>query len=87
VFIAEIFPNRVRTKGQSLGCGTHWVFAAVITLVMPYFLGRFEAHAIFAFFCALMVLQLLFVMLIMPETRGRSLESLGADLVTSRSAP
>ena len=50
-------------------------------------LGLVEAHAIFAFFCALMVLQLLFVMLIMPETRGRSLESLGADRVTSRTAP
>ena len=44
----EIFPNSVRTKGQSLGCGTHWVFAALITLLMPFFLGRFTPQAIFS---------------------------------------
>ena len=42
VFIAEIFPNSVRTRGQALGCGTHWVLAALITLVMPTLLTRFE---------------------------------------------
>lgn len=80
VFIAEIFPNKVRAKGQSLGCGTHWVAAATITLVMPYFLGAFSAHGIFAFFAAMMVLQLLFTIYVMPETRGRSLESLAEGL-------
>ena len=80
VFIAEIFPNDVRAKGQSLGCGTHWVGAAAITLVMPYFLGAFSPGAIFAFFAAVMVLQLLFVLFVMPETRGRSLESLAEGL-------
>ncbi len=80
VFIAEIFPNRVRAKGQSLGCGTHWVFAALIALLMPYVLSAFDAHAIFAFFAAMMLLQLLFVVFLMPETRGRTLESLADDL-------
>jgi SP family xylose:H+ symportor-like MFS transporter len=80
VFIAEIFPNNIRTKGQSLGCGTHWVFAALITLFMPYFLGRFEGQTIFGFFTAMMVLQLLFVLFLMPETRGRSLEYLAEHL-------
>ncbi len=80
VFIAEIFPNDVRAKGQSLGCGTHWVGAATITLLMPYALGAFSPGAIFAFFAALMVLQLLFVLFVMPETRGRSLESLAEGL-------
>ncbi len=80
VFIAEVFPNNVRTRGQSLGCGTHWVAAAIITLVMPYFLGRFEAYSIFAFFAFMMVLQLLFVIFIMPETKGKSLESLAEGL-------
>jgi MFS family permease len=84
VFIAEIFPNRVRTRGQSFGCGTHWVFAALITLVMPYFLGRFEPEAIFGFFCGMMVLQLLFVLRVVPETSGRSLELLSSDLVADR---
>ena len=80
VFIAEIFPNKVRTKGQSLGCGTHWVFAAVITLLMPYLLGRFDAANIFGFFTGMMVLQLLFVLFLMPETKGRSLEFLAEHL-------
>lgn len=78
VFIAEIFPNKVRTKGQSLGCGTHWVFAALITLLMPLFLSRFEPQTIFSFFAVMMILQLLFVIAVMPETRGQSLESLAA---------
>ncbi len=80
VFIAEIFPNNVRTKGQSLGSGTHWVFAALITLLMPYLLGQFDGRTIFAFFTAMMVLQLLFVIFMMPETKGRSLEYLAEHL-------
>lgn len=76
VFIAEIFPNSVRTKGQALGCGTHWVLAALITLVMPTLLNQFEPGPIFMFFAAMMVLQLLYVVLLMPETKGRSLEEL-----------
>ncbi len=80
VFIAEIFPNRVRARGQSLGCGTHWVFAASIALLMPYVLSAFDAHVIFAFFAAMMLLQLLFVVFLMPETKGRTLESLADEL-------
>ena len=80
VFIAEIFPNNVRAKGQSLGCGTHWVFAAMITLLMPTVLSVFAAQTIFAFFAFMMVLQLLFVIFLMPETRGRTLESLAEQL-------
>ncbi len=80
VFIAEVFPNSVRTKGQSIGCGTHWVAAAILTLVMPYFLGRYEPSGIFAFFAVMMVLQLVYVLTLMPETNGRSLESLAEGL-------
>jgi hypothetical protein len=83
VFISEIFPNSVRAKGQSLGCGTHWVFAALITLLMPQVLGAFEGQSIFAFFAFMMVLQLLFVCFVMPETKGRTLESLAASLAKS----
>ena len=79
VFFAEIFPNNVRTKGQSLGSGTHWVLAAIIALVMPYFLSRFEPYAIFLFFAMMMVLQLIFVLFFMPETRKRTLEALSED--------
>jgi SP family xylose:H+ symportor-like MFS transporter len=80
VFIAEIFPNNVRTKGQSLGAGTHWVFAALITLLMPYLLNRFDGQTIFGFFAAMMCLQLAFVLFLMPETKGKSLEFLAEHL-------
>jgi SP family xylose:H+ symportor-like MFS transporter len=80
VFISEIFPNSVRGKGQSLGSGTHWVCAALIALLMPYFLSEFKPHVIFMFFAFMMVLQLLFVLTIMPETKGRTLESLSDDM-------
>jgi sugar porter (SP) family MFS transporter len=82
VFIAEIFPNSVRSKGQSLGSGTHWVLAASIALVMPLALSVFDGHVIFGFFAAMMLLQLAFVAFYMPETRGRTLESLATELAT-----
>ena len=82
VFIAEIFPNRVRSKGQSLGCGTHWVFAALIALLMPYALSIFSGQVIFGFFAFMMVLQLVWVLTVMPETKGRTLESLAKGIVT-----
>ena len=80
VFIAEIFPNSVRTKGQSLGSGTHWVLAALITLVMPSVLSSFQPATIFGFFAFMMLLQLAFVLTLMPETKGRSLEAIGQSL-------
>jgi|TARA_Y100001956_G_scaffold37495_1_gene36933 sugar porter (SP) family MFS transporter len=80
VFIAEIFPNAVRSKGQSLGSGTHWVFAALITLVMPQVLASFSAAQVFGFFTFAMFLQLLFVRFMMPETKGKTLEDVSSAL-------
>ncbi|CAA0329831.1 putative metabolite transport protein csbC [Alteromonas infernus] len=80
VFIAEIFPNTVRSKGQSLGSGTHWVFAALITLIMPQVLATFTATQVFGFFTFAMFLQLLFVRFMMPETKGKTLEDVSAAL-------
>ena len=80
VFISEIFPNRVRDFGMSLGSSTHWVFAALITMVTLPVLNAFSAGPIFAFFAGMMVLQLLFVLFIMPETKGKSLEQLQVEL-------
>ena len=87
VFISEIFPNRVRAMGQSFGASVHWVFAALITLVTPVFLdkesGIFKDNPwpIFAFFAAMMVMQLIWVLTKMPETKGVSLEQLEKDLI------
>lgn len=80
VFISEIFPNRHRARGQSLGCTTHWVFAALVTMVFPVMVGFFSAAQIFGFFCFMMVLQLIWVRVMVPETKGRPLEQLGREL-------
>ena len=87
VFIAEIFPNKVRALGQSFGASTHWVFAAIITLLTPVFLdkqhGIFGKNPwpIFLFFAFMMVLQLIWVLTRVPETKGVSLEDLEKKLL------
>ncbi len=80
VYISEIFPSVARAKGQSLGAGTHWIFAALLTLVMPAVLSSVAPVIIFLFFAGMMVLQLIWVRLSMIETRGRSLEEVSIEL-------
>lgn len=90
VFISEIFPTKVRAYGQSWGTGVHWVFAALITLLTPTFLdaeiGIFKENPwpIFVFFSGMMVLQLLWVLFAMPETKGISLEDLAKRLSSKK---
>jgi len=83
VFISEIFPNTVRAYGQAWGSGTHWIFAALITLLAAPVIAMFETNPwpIFAFFAGMMVLQLLWVLIYMPETKGVSLEELSKRLL------
>ncbi|TVQ88711.1 MAG: MFS transporter [Bacteroidetes bacterium] len=81
VFISEIFPNRVRSWGNSLGSTTHWLFAAIIAGNFPWFAGKFGQAPIFGFFAIMMVLQLLFVWKIMPETKGSSLEHIEQKMI------
>ena len=83
VLISEIFPNRHRAQGQTLGCATHWVFAALLTSFFPMMVkwsGANEqpqrAGIIFLFFCFMMVLQLIWVKTMVPETKGISLEDM-----------
>ncbi|WP_439489406.1 sugar porter family MFS transporter [Algoriphagus sp.] len=86
VFISEIFPNELRAYGQSIGCFTHWILAAVIANVFPYFATQFGPGYIFAFFALMMVCQLLWVKFKMPETKGRSLEEIQQDLHNTHEA-
>ena len=82
VLIAEIFPNSIRGKGQSLGSFTHWFFAALITFLFPVVEKISESGVAYAFmfFSAMMVIQLIIVWRYFPETKGRTLEELGENL-------
>jgi len=80
VFISEIFPNRHRAQGQALGSFTHWFFAALLTTAFPRMVTSFAPGTVFLFFCGMMVLQLVWVRVMVPETKGRSLEAIQRDL-------
>jgi len=79
VFIGEVFPNRVRARGQALGSFTHWVMAALISWTFPIIAAQSGGHA-FAFYAVCCVGQLLWVIFIMPETKGISLEKIQMKL-------
>lgn len=87
VFISEIFPNQTRATGQSFGASIHWVFAAIIALITPVFLDKEKGiygdnpWPIFVFFAGMMVLQLIWVIFSVPETKGISLEELEKQLI------
>ncbi|HKT89880.1 MAG TPA: sugar porter family MFS transporter [Candidatus Sulfotelmatobacter sp.] len=76
VFISEIFPNRHRAEGQTLGSSTHWICAAALTTFFPKMVAVFPPGYIFAFFTGMMVLQLLWVKTMVPETKGVPLEQI-----------
>ena len=74
VYISEIFPNRHRAEGQALGSSTHWIFAALLTTFFPKMVSVFAPGYVFLFFCAMMVLQLVWVKTMVIETKGVPLE-------------
>jgi MFS transporter, SP family, arabinose:H+ symporter len=80
VFISEIFPTSHRAAGQALGSFTHWVFAALLTTFFPGMVAAFAPASVFLFFCGMMVLQLLWVVTLVPETKGVPLEDLEQQL-------
>lgn len=80
VFISEIFPNRHRAEGQALGSATHWVFAALLTTFFPKMVSAFAPGTVFLFFCGMMVLQLIWVKTMVPETKGVPLEDIQRKL-------
>ena len=82
VFISEIFPNRHRAEGQALGSFTHWIFAALLTTFFPRMVSSFPPGYVFSFFAGMMGLQLLWVMTMVPETKGVPLEQIQKELMT-----
>jgi sugar porter (SP) family MFS transporter len=84
VFISEIFPNRQRAEGQTLGSSTHWIFAALLTTFFPKMVTAFAPGYVFAFFAGMMVLQLVWVKFMVPETKGVALEDMAVRLEAQR---
>lgn len=80
VYISEIFPTRVRSKGQGLGSGTHWVMNAILSGLFPVIAVRSGAYP-FIFFATMMVLQFVVVLAFFPETKRVSLEELQRKLM------
>lgn len=80
VFISEIFPNRHRAEGQTLGSFTHWIFAALLTTFFPRMVVAFPPGYVFSFFAGMMVLQLIWVVTMVPETKGVPLEQIQKQL-------
>ena len=80
VLISEIFPNRHRAEGQSLGSFSHWIFAALLTTLFPWMISTFAPASVFGFFCFMMVLQLVWVATMVPETKGVPLEEMAKKL-------
>lgn len=81
VFISEIFPNSVRASGMAWGSLTHWVLAALVANFFPIFTEMFGGTIIFGFFGIMMMGQLAYVMFMMPETKGNSLEEIEKQMI------
>ena len=81
VFISEIFPNHMRSKGQSFGTSVHWWLAAIIPALVPALFTSIGPGAVFAIFAIFMVFQLIFTWKLMPETKGKTLEELEEVLI------
>ena len=79
VYLSEVFPNRVRAKGQSLGTLTHWLMNAAISLTFPILAARSKSIP-FMFFAAMMLLQFFIVLFVYPETKGVTLEEMQKKL-------
>ncbi|MGD0736110.1 MAG: sugar porter family MFS transporter [Terracidiphilus sp.] len=83
VYIGEVFPNQVRSKGQGVGNASHWIMNTIIALEFPVLVVSLGRSAPFTFFAAMTVVQFLVVLLVYPETKGQTLEQLQRRLVKS----
>ena len=75
VYISEVFPNAVRAKGQALGCFTHWFMCTIISWAFPVVAEKAGTWA-FGFFAFMMLVQVLWAVFFMPETKGGTIEDI-----------
>ena len=81
VYIGEVFPNAVRSKGQGVGNCSHWTMNAIIALAFPVLVSSVGRSAPFTFFAIMTAVQFLTVLLFYPETKGQTLEELQRKLL------
>jgi len=81
VYIGEVFPNSVRSKGQGVGNASHWIKNTVIAIYFPVVVNRMNTETPFVFFAAMTVVQFVVVLMVYPETKGQTLEALQRRLV------
>ena len=81
VYIGEVFPNHVRSKGQGIGNASHWIMNTIIAVLFPVLVVSQGRSAPFTFFAIMTVVQFLVVLFVFPETKGQSLEQLQRRLV------
>lgn len=84
VFISEIFPTRLRASGQAFGSSVHWFLAAAIPSLIPFLFSKIGPATVFGFFGLMMIFQLFWVILRMPETKGKLLEEVARNLERSQ---
>jgi sugar porter (SP) family MFS transporter len=81
VYIGEVFPTSVRSKGQGVGSGSHWFMNAIIAMLFPVVVNSMSTATPFYFFAGMTVVQFLVVLFVYPETKGQTLEALQRKLV------
>jgi SP family arabinose:H+ symporter-like MFS transporter len=84
VIVSEIFPNKLRSKAMSVSIVSLWLANFALILVFPMMLNRLGGATSFLFFDVMCVLLLLFVIIKLPETKGKSLEELESMLVRKK---
>jgi len=84
VYIGEVFPNQVRSKGQGVGNASHWTMNTIIALTFPVLAASIGRGAPFVFFAVMTGVQFLTVLFTYPETKGQTLEELQRKLVSAK---
>ena len=81
VYIGEVFPNSVRSKGQGVGNASHWIMNTLIALEFPVVVHSLNRETPFVFFAVMTVVQFVVVLFVFPETKGQTLEELQRGMV------